>query len=145
MNAKMLAGGTAVMLALYALPLRAQTTVEGGVVVQSGPVTAGVEVGPPPPTVVYTEPVREVIVVERLHVPRGNAYGWWRKHGYRQVTVYYDGDRYFSRRFDRHPGLRAVVVYERQGRYYQQEDGDEGHGHGHGRRDRDDRHDHDDD
>lgn len=111
--------------------------------VRSGPVTAGVDVGPPPPTVVYTEPVREVIVVERLHVPRGNAYGWWRKHGYRQVTVYYDGDRYFARRFDRHPGLRAVVVFEREGRYYQQEDGDEGHGHG--RRDRDDRHEHDDD
>jgi hypothetical protein len=132
MNAKMLAGGIAAMLALCALPLRAQTTVEGGVVVHSGPVTAGVDVGPPPPAVVYAEPVREVIVVERLHVPRGNAYGWWRKHGYRQVTVYYDGDRYYSRRFDRHPGLRALVVYEREGRYYQEgEDRDEHHGHGH--------------
>jgi hypothetical protein len=24
------------------------------------------------------EPVREVIVVERTHVPRGHAYGWWK-------------------------------------------------------------------
>jgi hypothetical protein len=139
MNAKMLVGGIAAMLALSALPLRAQTTVEGGVVVHSGPVTAGVEVGPPPPTVVYAEPVREVIVVERLHVPRGNAYGWWKKHGYREVTVYSDGDRYYSRRLDRHPGLREVVVYQREGRYYQEEDRDGHHGHG------DKHHGHDDD
>lgn len=130
MSVKMLVAGTAATLALCAVPLQAQTTVEGGVVVRSGPVTAGVDVGSPPPTVVYTEPVREVIVVERMHVPRGNAYGWWRKHGYRQVTVYYDGDRYYSRRYDRHPGLRAIVVYEREGRYYQEEDRDEHHGHG---------------
>jgi hypothetical protein len=141
MNAKMLVGGIAAMLALSALPLRAQTTVEGGVVVHSGPVTAGVEVGPPPPPVVYAEPVREVIVVERLHVPRGNAYGWWKKHGYREVTVYSDGDRYYSRRLDRHPGLREVVVYQREGRYYQEEDRDGHHGHGHG----DEHHGHDDD
>jgi len=141
MNAKMLVGGIAAMLALSALPLRAQTTVEGGVLVHSGPVTAGVEVGPPPPVVVYAEPVREVIVVERVHVPRGNAYGWWKKHGYTQVTVYSDGDRYYSRRLDRHPGLREVVVYQREGRYYQEEDRDAHHGHDHG----DKHHGHDDD
>jgi hypothetical protein len=143
MNAKMLVGGIAAMLALNALPLRAQTTVEGGVVVHSGPVTAGVAVGPPPPTVVYAAPVQEVIVVERLHVPRGNAYGWWKKHGYRQVTVYSDGDRYYSRRLDRRPGVREVVVYQREGRYYQEEDRDDHHGHGHGHGD--EHHGHDDD
>ena len=121
MNTKHLVGAVAAMLALGALPLRAQTTVEGGVIVHSGPVTGHVEVGPPPPTVVYAEPVREVVVIERVHVPKGNAYGWWRKNGYRQVTVYYDGDRYYSRRIAR-PGLREMVVYQRNGRYYQEED-----------------------
>jgi hypothetical protein len=31
--------------------------------------------------------------------------------------VYYDGDRYYLRRLAR-PNLRAVIVYERGGRYY---------------------------
>jgi hypothetical protein len=134
MNTKNLVGAVAAMLALCALPLRAQTTVEGGVIVHSGPVTGHVEVGPPPPTVVYAEPVREVIVVERVHVPNGNAYGWWRKNGYRQVTVYYDGSRYYSRRIDRRPGFRDMVVYQRNGRYYQEEareERKEHHGKGH--------------
>jgi len=76
-----------------------------------------VVVGPPPPVVVRREPVREVIVVERTHVPKGKAHGWWKKHGYREVTVYYDGTRYYSRRLEL-AGLRAVVVYQREGKYY---------------------------
>ena len=75
-----------------------------------------VEVVSPPPVVVRREPVREVIVVERTHVPKGKAHGWWKKHGYREVTVYYDGTRYYSRRHE--PRFRAVVVYQRDGRYY---------------------------
>lgn len=117
MKRRIVAGGTiALLLGLATVPLRAQTTVEGGVVIHSGPVTGHVEVGSPPP-VVYREPVRGVIVVERVHVPRGHAYGWWKKHGYRTITVYYDGSRYYGRRLERR-GLRAVVVYERRGRYY---------------------------
>ena len=126
-------GILALVFGLAAAPARAQTTVEGGVVIHSGPVTGHVEVGSPPPVVVYREPAREVIVVEQAHVPHGNAYGWWKKHGYRAVTVYYDGSRYYGRRLER-PGLRAVVVYEREGRYYL---GDEDGG-------RDRRHHHDD-
>jgi hypothetical protein len=140
MNAMNLVGAVAAMLALGALPLRAQTTVEGGVIVHSGPVTGGVVVGPPPPTVVYAEPVREVIVVEQVHVPNGNAYGWWRKNGYQQVTVYYDGSRYYSRRIARRPGFREIVVYQRNGRYYQEEEREERKEH-HGKG----RHGHDDD
>jgi hypothetical protein len=138
MNAKILAGEIVTTLVLAALPLRAQT-VEGGVVVHSGPVTAHVEVGSPPPAVVYAEPAREVVVVERMDVPRGRAHGWWRKHGYRQVTMYYDGNRYYRRRYDDRPGLREIVIYQRYGRYYQWDEGEEqhgrhphGHGHGHG-------------
>jgi hypothetical protein len=70
----------------------------------------------PPPRVVRREPVREVIVVERTHVPRGHAYGWWKQHGYREVTLYSDGSRYYGRRHDSE--LRAVIVYQRDGKYY---------------------------
>jgi len=112
------------------VPARAQTAVQGDVLIHSGPVTGRVEVNSPP-----REPMREVIVVERAHVPHGNAYGWWKKHGYRAVTVYYDGSRYYSRRVAR-SGLRAVVLYEREGRYYF---GDE-----EGERHRDHHHDRDD-
>jgi hypothetical protein len=125
----------ALVLGLAAAPARAQTAVSGGVVVQSGPVAGHVEVGaPPPPVVVVREPAREVIVVERTHVPNGEAHGWWRQHGYREVTVYYDGSHYYSHRVKRE-GIRTVVVYQRGDRYYLgDEDGDRHerhHGHGH--------------
>lgn len=88
--------------------------------------------------VVVTPPPRamrhEVIVVERTHVPRGHAYGWWKQHGYREVTLYYDGTRYYSRQVAP-TGFRAVVVYQREGKYYlPDDDGERGHSHrGHGR------------
>ena len=69
------------------------------------------------PRAVRHDAGRDVIVVERTHVPKGNAYGWWKKHGYNEVTVYYDGTRYYGRRLES-PGLRAVVVYQREGKYY---------------------------
>jgi hypothetical protein len=102
MKHMIMAGGTvALLLGLAAAPARAQTAVSGGVVVRSGPVTGHVEVGsPPPPVVVVREPAREVIVVERTHVPHGEAHGWWKEHGYREVTVYYDGSHYYGHRVD---------------------------------------------
>jgi len=103
---------------------RAQTAVEGAVVVQSGPVTGHVVVASPA-AARYREPVRRVIVVERVRMPRGHAYGWRRQHGYRAVTVYYDGRRYYTRRIVR-PGIRPVIVYERSGRYYLIDDDDRG-------------------
>jgi hypothetical protein len=136
MRATILAGGIAAMLGLAGAQLHAQTTVEGGVVVQSGPVTAHVEVGQPapPPEVVYVEPAREVIVVEHSHVPGGRAHGWWKKHGYRQVTVFYDGERYYAHRVAVRRPLREIVIYQRGGRYYEWVDDDrhEEHHHGHG-------------
>jgi hypothetical protein len=117
----------------------AQTAVEGAVVVQSGPVTGHVVVASRAPAR-YREPVRRVIVVERVRLPRGHAYGWRRQHGYRAVTVYYDGRRYYTRRIVR-PGIGAVIVYERSGRYYVVDDDDKGERHRYdGRRhqDRDD-------
>lgn len=136
MKHRIVVGGVvALALGLTTVPVRAQTTVEGGVVIHSGPVTGHVEVGSPPPVVVY-RPEREVIVVEHVHRTHGRGHGWWKKHGYRAVTVYYDGSRYYGRRLER-PGLRAVVVYESRGRYYRGEE--------YGERYRHHRHDYDDD
>jgi hypothetical protein len=93
--------------------------------------------------VVREQPVREVIVVEHTKVPRGRAKGWWRKQGYREVRVYSDGERYYSRRVDRRPHLTEIVVFEREGRYYRWDDGDRrddddrGHDHKHGKGHRD--------
>jgi hypothetical protein len=135
----------AAAVALAAAPLRAQT-VDAGVVIHSGPVTGHVVIGEPPPLVVYEEPVRQIIVVEHIHVPHGNAHGWWKKHGYRPVTRYYDGDSYYARPYNGGVQLREVVVYEREGQYYDEREqhghghGDHGHGHGnhgHGRDDSD--------
>jgi hypothetical protein len=62
------------VLGFNARSVRAQTAVEGRVVVRSGPVTGHVEVASPAPAR-YREPVRRVIVVERVRMPRGHAYG----------------------------------------------------------------------
>ena len=87
----------------------------------------------PPPRAVRRDAGRHVVVVERTHVPRGQAHGWWKKRGYREVTVYYDGARYYSRRLES-TGFRAVVVYQRDGKYYMADaDGDDRDRHGHGR------------
>ena len=86
----------------------------------------------PPPRADRHDVRRDVIVVERTHVPRGNAHGWWKKHGYREVTVYSDGSRYYGRRLES-PGVRAVVVYQREGKYDMPDaDGDDRDRHGHG-------------
>ena len=95
-----------------------------------------VVVTPPPRVVERRAPARDVIVVERTHVPRGHAYGWWKQHGYREVTLYYDGTSYYSRRIE--SGFRAVIVYQREGRYYLPAEDDvqeKGHGHHHDRDD----------
>jgi hypothetical protein len=128
MHTKGTLGGIAALIALAGAPLQAQTSVDAGVVVQSGGTTVGghVSTGPERAPVVVREPVREVIVVERMHVPRGRAKGWWRKQGYREVRVYSDGERYYSRRVDRRPQLTEIIVFEREGRYYRWDDG---HGH----------------
>jgi hypothetical protein len=86
----------------------------------------------PPPRAVRHESAR-VLVVERTHVPKGHAYGWWKQHGYSEVTVYYDGTRYYSRELAA-TKLQAVIVYQKEGKYYlPEEDGERSHSHhGHG-------------
>jgi hypothetical protein len=126
MKTSMVSGGVALAIALAAAPAQAQF-VEAGVVIRSGPVYGHVVVGEP--AVVYRRPVRRVvvveryrpreIVVERVRAPRGHAYGWWRRNGYRAATVFYDADDdcYYDRPVAGR-GVRAVSVYWCDGRYY---------------------------
>jgi hypothetical protein len=128
MKAHVVVGGLAFGILLAAAPASAQV-VQAGVVIRSGPVTGHVIVGEPAAAVVYPRPRRvvvveryaPVVVVERIHAPRGHAYGWWRRYGYRPVVVYYGGGRYYQGWFDGRP-LRRVEVYERNGRYYRWDD-----------------------
>jgi hypothetical protein len=144
MKTSMAVGAAAFALAVAAVPAAQAQSVEAGVVIQSGPVRGHVVIADPAPVVVYREPPRHVVVVERyqprrviverVYAPRGRAIGWWRKHGYGATTVYYDpaDDCYYERRVGGRPGLREVVVYERDGRYYRSDVDDYDHD---GRRD----------
>ncbi len=97
--------------------------VSADIVIGHGPVAGRVIVGDP-----YPHHTRSALVIgPRYHMivthrPRGH--GWYRRHGYRAVRVWYDDDcgRYYQRYDRNHPGLRAVVVYERGGRYYSEDD-----------------------
>ena len=72
-------------------------------------------------------PRPRVIVVERIVVDRDRNkrrdYRWWRTSGYRPVTVYFVGGRYYDRWVDRR-GIREVIVYRRGNRYYRDWDDD---------------------
>ena len=106
-----------------ALPLQAQSTYEifrdklNNKTPAPAPAPVRVEPAPVRRTTVIV-PRREIIVIEGV---RGR-HGWWRHPGYRVITVYYDGGRFYRHPFDRRP-LRKVVVYERGGRYYIDEAG----------------------
>lgn len=112
--------------------------VSADIVIGHGPIAGRVIMGDPypyhPRTIVEVHPYhrdrpvyREVVVVHR---PRGHD--WYRRHGYRTVRMWYDAGRgrYYQHHDRNHPGLRAVVVYERGGRYYSEDryqgDGREG-------------------
>jgi hypothetical protein len=123
MKTAIVTGGIALALTLQS-PAAAQM-VEAGVVVRSGPVTGHVVIADPAP--IYHRPERRV-VVERYaprvivveHVRSGRGHGWWKKHGYRPVVLYYDvrGGRFYDRWHRDRRGFREVIVYERRGRFY---------------------------
>jgi hypothetical protein len=107
-----------IALIAIAAPMRAQTTVQRAADVlnrpQPNPVTETRRVT----STTVIVPQREVVIVERVH---GRRYGWWKHSQYRVITVYYDGSRFYHRPFDRR-SLQKVVVYERAGRYYIDDD-----------------------
>lgn len=82
-----------------------------------------------------TVPERRVVVVEREPAPRAHVVvverfrghprgrGYWKKRGYRPVTVYYYEGRFYDR-FDvrAHPRAAKVVIYRQGDRYYREWD-----------------------
>ncbi|MGH7498378.1 MAG: hypothetical protein ACREL3_05955 [Gemmatimonadales bacterium] len=136
MNASVLAGSLLTGLILTA-PLSAQQ-VSADVIVRGGPVAGRVIVDNGystyrrPPVAAYRRPeARRVVVVDRyaprvIVVERVRAHkrvGYWARHGYRPVTLYYTDGRYYDRYVGAH-GVREIVVYERNGRFYSPFDGD---------------------
>ena len=140
MNAKVV-GSLLSGLVLVASPLAGQQ-VSADVRVRNGPVAGHVVVGhgystyhrPPVRRVVVVERYApRVVMVERLHRHRAERY--WRRLGYRPVTLFYVDGRFYDRPIRHRYGAREVVVYERGGRYYTGCDDHDRHGR------HDDRHD----
>jgi hypothetical protein len=116
---------TLALLLVLPGPLAAQR-VSADIIIGHGPIAGRVILGDPFPyhshTIVEVRPYpryrpeyREVVVVHR-----SRGHDWYRRHGYRTVRVWYDADRgrYYQHHDRNQAGLRAVVVYERGGRYY---------------------------
>lgn len=131
-----LLGVGALMLGLTAAPTLSAQRVAIGVRFGGGPVAGRVFFGrrawypryypapyPRPVIIDAYGPGPRYVVVDRLRVPRGRAWGWWRHHGYLQATLWAGDDGRYYDRDDARPGLREVTVYQRDGRYYQP-DGD---------------------
>lgn len=115
MKTSILAGSLLASLALIAAPLESQT-VSAEVVIRAG----APESGRAPRRVIVERSAPRVIVIERMRVHHGRH---WRRHGYRQVVVYYVGGRYYDLYPRRRSRVREIVVYERGGRYYHIADG----------------------
>jgi hypothetical protein len=121
MRTSIVAGSLLAALSLAA-PLSAQR-VSADVAIRGGPVAGRVVVGDGYSTyrrpVVYRRVPARVIVVERVYV-RHQHRAWrnWQRHGFRQVVVYYRDGRYYDRAFRGGPPMSQVVIYERNGRYY---------------------------
>jgi hypothetical protein len=108
-------------LAVMAAPLHAQQ-VWAEVVVRGGPVAGRVVVDDGYSS--YRRSSRRVVVeryaprvvrVERFRHRHGKH---WRRHGYREVIVYYIDGRYYHAGDWHYPRAHQVVVYERDGRFY---------------------------
>jgi hypothetical protein len=102
-------------------PLSAQR-VSADVAIRGGPVAGRVVVGDGYSTyrrpVVYRRVPARVIVVERVYLRHHRALGHWQRHGFRPVVVYYRDGRYYERDMRGGPPMREVVIYQRDGRYY---------------------------
>jgi hypothetical protein len=120
MRTSIVAGSLFAALSLAA-PLSAQR-VSADVAIRSGPVASRVIVGDGYSTyrrrVEYRPVPARVIVVERVYVRHRSALRHWQHHGYRPLVVYYRDGRYYDRYLRGGPPMRELVIYERNGRYY---------------------------
>lgn len=119
MRTSIVAGSLLAALSFVA-PLSAQR-VSADVAIRGGPVAGRVVVGDGYSTyrrpVVYRRVPARVIVVERVYVRHHRAMRHWQRHGFRPVVVYYRDGRYYDRDMRGGPPMREVVIYERDGRY----------------------------
>lgn len=126
MRTSIVAGSLLAALSLVA-PLQGQQ-VAADVVLRSGPVAGRIVVGDGYSTyrrpVVYRRAPERIIVIEKVY-RRHHRNPHWRKHGYRQVIVYYRDGRYYDRYVRGWPAMQEVVVYERDGSYYRECDDDD--------------------
>jgi hypothetical protein len=143
MKPSVIAGSLLSGLVLVVSSLPAQQ-VSADVVIRSGPVAGHVIVGDGgystyhrTPAVYRRPPVRRVVVVERYaprvvvveRVHRHRHPRHWKRHGFRPVTLYYVNGRYYDRWAGYGRGVREVLVYERDDRFYH-DCGDDDHRHG---------------
>ena len=95
-------------------PARAQVMAD--ISIGTHPTGGRVIIGPP--HVVVREPVRRPVTyllpVERLNHRHPK---WYHRHGWRPVTVWFDGRRFIHPASVWRPYYRSVVVLERGGRY----------------------------
>ena len=145
MRTSIVAGSLLAAVSLIA-PLSAQQ-VAADVAIRSGPVTGRVVVGDGYSTyrrpVVYRRAPARIIVVERVYVRDHRAFRSWSRHGFRPVVVYYRDGRYYDRYVSGGPPMREVAIYERDGRYYHVCDRHDWNDHYRGPQRDDDDHDHD--
>jgi hypothetical protein len=107
--------------------------VAADVVLQGGPIAGRVVVGEPYPypvyssyrrpvarRVVYRPPPPRLVVIERVYVRHRWLEQRWRREGFRPVVVYYRDGRYYDRDDRYGPPMRQVVVYQHEGRFYQE-------------------------
>jgi hypothetical protein len=132
MSTSIVAGSLLVALSVTG-SLHAQQ-VAADVVVRSGPVAGRVILGAPHhpyaystyrrpvarPVVVYRPPPPRLIVIERVYVRHRWLEARWRRMGFRPIVVYYRDGRYYDRDDRRGPPMRQVVVYQHDGRLYQE-------------------------
>lgn len=122
------------LVALSVTPSIQAQQVGADVIVRSGPVAGRVVVGEPyhpyaystyqrPPArrvVVRRPPPPRLVIIERVYVRHRWLESRWRRQGFRPVVVYYRDGRYYDRDDRRGPPMRQVVVYQHDGRYYQE-------------------------
>ena len=132
MKTSIVAGSLLTALSL-AGPLAAQQ-VAADVVVRSGPVAGHVVIGneystfrrpvvyrrAPERVIVVGRVAPRVLVVERLRYRKHGHGRNWRADGFRPVVVYYREGRFYDRYVRGWPSMREVVVYERNGRLYRE-------------------------
>lgn len=122
MKTSIAAGSLLVALSLVG-SLHAQQVV-ADVAVWSGPVAGRVVIGDGYSTyrrpVAYRRVSDRVIVVERVYVRNHRPEKHWSQRGFRPVVLYYRDGRYYERYVPGGAGMREVIVYERDGRFYQE-------------------------